>query len=142
MKKAIRSYLFLPLAAILLVAIPALLFSMTGKTAAVLAQTIPSPTATGTIPPVITATPTTTIPGSPLPTPVPTRRPVSPLPAPAPELQGDAAPRSAPVLTSDAAPDAAGLVEVLPRHRGGVHPVGIAARLRGARGHRGDVGTQ
>ncbi len=84
MKKAIRSYLFLPLAAILLVAIPALLFSMTGKTAAVLAQTIPSPTATGTIPPVITATPTTTIPGSPLPTPVPTRRPVSPLPAPAP----------------------------------------------------------
>jgi hypothetical protein len=82
MKKAIRSYLFLPLAAILLVAIPALLFSLTGHAPTVLAQTIPAPTATGTIPPVITATPTGTIPSSPLPTPVPTRRPVSPLPRP------------------------------------------------------------
>ncbi len=81
MKKAIRSYLFLPLAAILLVAIPALLFSMSGNTPVVSAQTIPGPTATRTIPPVITATPTTTIPTSPLPTP---RPPVSPLPKPKP----------------------------------------------------------
>ncbi len=86
MKKAIRSYLFLPLAAILLVAIPALLFSISGHSATALAQTVPTAGPTSTIPPVETATPTSTIPTSPLPTPVPTRRPVSPLPVPAPSV--------------------------------------------------------
>ncbi len=90
MKKSLRSYLFLPLAAILLVAIPALLFSIGGNTPVALGQTVPGPTATGTIPPVPSVTPTGTIPTSPLPTPtlvptaVPTQRPYSPLPTPRP----------------------------------------------------------
>lgn len=86
MKKAIRSYLFLPLAAILLVAIPAVLFSIAGKMPIALAQTIPGPTSTATIPPVPSATATSTIPISPLPTPTPTLRPVSPLPTPRPSV--------------------------------------------------------
>lgn len=54
MKRIIRSFLLLPLLAILLVAVPAVLLSMAGDTPAAIGQTVPG----GTVPPTIKPTPT------------------------------------------------------------------------------------